>query len=217
MTDAQPELNVLALNSGSSSLKFGLYRVGSFRIEMLLSGEAELIGEKNGKFFAQEFARNRFALPRRYPFPANGKRSYASEDFSPTPKCRRRPPSGIESCMADQSSGSIASSMIRSYGNLKPRLPSRRCTFHQLCRSSASHKSIFPGFRRWRASTPRFTPDLPEVARVLPISRELQLEGIQRYGFHGLSCESIVRQLAKPPAATRSRAESIPSIPSIFI
>jgi acetate kinase len=50
----QPELNGLALNSGSSSLKLGLYRVGSFRTEMLLSGAAELIGEKNGKFFAQD-------------------------------------------------------------------------------------------------------------------------------------------------------------------
>jgi len=41
-------LNVLALNSGSSSLKFGLYRVASSRTEMPLSGEAESIGEKNG-------------------------------------------------------------------------------------------------------------------------------------------------------------------------
>ena len=30
----------------------------------------------------------------------------------------------------------------------------------------------------------------------LPIPKELQSEGIQRYGFHGLSCESIVHQLA---------------------
>ena len=37
---------------------------------------------------------------------------------------------------------------------------------------------------------------MPDVARVLPIARELQFEGVQRYGFHGLSCESIVRQLA---------------------
>ena len=36
---------------------------------------------------------------------------------------------------------------------------------------------------------------MPEVARVLPIAKELQSEGIQRYGFHGLSCESIVHQL----------------------
>ncbi len=41
-----------------------------------------------------------------------------------------------------------------------------------------------------------FHAGLPEVARVLPIPKELQLRGIQRYGFHGLSCELIVHQLA---------------------
>jgi acetate kinase len=40
-----------------------------------------------------------------------------------------------------------------------------------------------------------FHTGLAEVARVLPIATELRLEGIQRYGFHGLSCESIVHQL----------------------
>ncbi|CAG1772418.1 partial acetate kinase, partial [uncultured bacterium] len=41
----------------------------------------------------------------------------------------------------------------------------------------------------------QFHVGLPDVARVLPIARELQSEGTQRYGFHGLSLESIVRQL----------------------
>src|SRR5271163_1474672 len=54
MTNAEPLLNVLALNSGSSSLKFGLYGVGSSRIERLLSGEAESIGDKSGKFHAND-------------------------------------------------------------------------------------------------------------------------------------------------------------------
>jgi acetate kinase len=54
MTGGRPELNVLALNSGSSSLKFGLYRVGSSRTQILLSGEAEAIGEENSKFHAQD-------------------------------------------------------------------------------------------------------------------------------------------------------------------
>src|SRR3984893_2224339 len=53
MTDAEPALTVLALNSGSSSLKFGLYRAGSSRAEMLLSGEAESIGSKTAQFHAQ--------------------------------------------------------------------------------------------------------------------------------------------------------------------
>jgi hypothetical protein len=54
MTDAEPQLNVLALNSGSSSLKFGLYCVGSSRIERLVSGEVESIGDKSGKFHAED-------------------------------------------------------------------------------------------------------------------------------------------------------------------
>ena len=61
MTDAEPELTILALNSGSSSLKFGLYRVGSSRIEVLLSGEAESIGDREGKFIAQD-SRNKVLL-----------------------------------------------------------------------------------------------------------------------------------------------------------
>src|SRR5450631_4527276 len=41
-----------------------------------------------------------------------------------------------------------------------------------------------------------FHAELPQVARVLPIAKKWQLQGVRRYGFHGLSCESIVHQLA---------------------
>ena len=54
MTDTEPDLTILVLNSGSSSLKFGLYRVGSSQAGWLLSGEAESIGDKGGKFRAQD-------------------------------------------------------------------------------------------------------------------------------------------------------------------
>ncbi|MEA2880936.1 MAG: acetate kinase [Bradyrhizobium sp.] len=36
---------------------------------------------------------------------------------------------------------------------------------------------------------------MPDVARVLPLPKELQSDGMQRYGFHSLSCESILHQL----------------------
>jgi hypothetical protein len=48
------ELPILALNSGSSSLKFGLYRVGASRAETILSGEAQSIGDKEAKFQVQD-------------------------------------------------------------------------------------------------------------------------------------------------------------------
>ena len=40
-----------------------------------------------------------------------------------------------------------------------------------------------------------FHRTLPDIARVSPLPKALRAEGIERYGFHGLSCESIVRQL----------------------
>jgi acetate kinase len=42
---------------------------------------------------------------------------------------------------------------------------------------------------------------MPVVAQQLPLPRELWSQGLRRYGFHGLSYESIVRGLG--PAATR--------------
>lgn len=40
-----------------------------------------------------------------------------------------------------------------------------------------------------------FHADLPDLAATLPIPKALRVDGIRRYGFHGLSCQSIVRQL----------------------
>jgi acetate kinase len=42
---------------------------------------------------------------------------------------------------------------------------------------------------------------MPMVAQRLPLPRELRSEGVRRYGFHGLSYESIVRELGN--AGTR--------------
>ena len=50
----EPGLNVLALNSGSSSLKFGLYSVGSSQIKTLLSGKVESIGTNKSRFGARD-------------------------------------------------------------------------------------------------------------------------------------------------------------------
>ena len=52
-THIASESVVLALNSGSSSLKFGLYRVGPTNAELLLTGEAEAIGEEGSQFHTQ--------------------------------------------------------------------------------------------------------------------------------------------------------------------
>ena len=58
--DTRGELIVLALNGGSSSLKFGVYRVNESRTHAVVSGEVESIGASSSKFHA--FDANRQAL-----------------------------------------------------------------------------------------------------------------------------------------------------------
>ena len=53
----------------------------------------------------------------------------------------------------------------------------------------------FPGLPQVVCFDTTFHHDMPDVAKVLPISKQFNSISIQRYGFHGLSCESIVSQL----------------------
>lgn len=60
-------------------------------------------------------------------------------------------------------------------------------------------KDLFPDAKQAACFDTAFHASMPDVARVLPIPRALESEGVFRYGFHGLSCESILRQLGDPP------------------
>jgi acetate kinase len=51
-----------------------------------------------------------------------------------------------------------------------------------------------------------FHNDMPRVAKLLPLPRWLEGQGVRRYGFHGLSCESIMAQLREvDPARAKGR------------
>ena len=53
----------------------------------------------------------------------------------------------------------------------------------------------YPGLPQVACFDTVFHAGMPDVARVLPLPMTLLAEGVQRYGFHGLSCESIVHAL----------------------
>ena len=59
----------------------------------------------------------------------------------------------------------------------------------------AAMQTLFPGVQQVACLDTAFHAGMPEVARVFPLMQELRLEGIERYGFHGISCESIVHAL----------------------
>jgi acetate kinase len=194
MTDAESDVNVLALNSGSSSLKFGLYRVGSSRTEMLLSGEAQSIGDEQGKFYAQD-SRENALLSETVSIPSQREAiirigRFLADSKMPAPaaighRIVHGGPNLRQHCLINDS---VQRQLEAATAFAPLHIPSAL----SVIRFAQEH---FPGLPQVACFDTTFHAELAEVARVLPISKELQLEGIQRYGFHGLSCESIVHQL----------------------
>ncbi len=195
MADTEANLTILALNSGSSSLKFGLYRVGSARTEALLCGEAEAIGEKKGKFHAQD-SRGNALLSETVVVP--GQREAITRIGSLLADTKMPMPAAIghrivhggpklrQHCLIDDA-------VLQQLEAAAAFAPLHTPAALSVIRFAQEH---FPRLPQVACFDTAFHAGLPEVARVLPIPKELQLRGIQRYGFHGLSCELIVHRLA---------------------
>jgi acetate kinase len=195
MTHTESQLNVLALNSGSSSLKFGLYGVGPSRIERLLSGEVESIGDKATKCHAED-SHGSVLLAETGSIP--GQREAIIHIGRLLVDCKMPVPAAIghrivhggprlrRHCLIDDS---VLAQLEAATAFAPLHIPSALSAI----RFAQEH---FPGVPQAACFDTTFHAELPAVARVLPVAKELQSEGIQRYGFHGLSCESIVDQLA---------------------
>jgi acetate kinase len=157
---------------------------------------AELIGEKNGKFYAQD-SRETALLCETVSIPSQREAiirigRLLADSKMPAPaavghRIVHGGPKLRQHCLIDDS-------VLRQLEAAIAFAPLHTPSALSVIRFAQEH---FPGLPQVASFDTTFHADLPEVARVLPISKELQLEGIQRYGFHGLSCESIVRQLAK--------------------
>ena len=193
-TAARSELIVLALNCGSSSLKFGLYRVDESRTQTLLSGEFESIGASNSNFHAVDS--NRHALVAEQVSIATPNDALIRiakllvDSNAPAPhaighRIVHGGPKLRQHCRIDDA-------VLRQLQDASIFAPLHTPATLSVIRYAGAH---FPGLPQIACFDTSFHAYLPDVARVLPIPQELQSEGIQRYGFHGLSCESIKRQL----------------------
>ncbi len=56
-----------------------------------------------------------------------------------------------------------------------------------------------PGIQQFVCLDTAFHRDMPDVAKQLALPGEVRRRGVERYGFHGLSLESILHQLERVP------------------
>ena len=193
-THIASESVVLALNSGSSSLKFGLYRVGPTKADLLLTGGAEAIGGEGSQFCTQDL-RNYGRLVETSPILTQREAiarigKFLDDSGAPAPvaighRVVHGGPKLRQHCLID---GQVMQQLDAA---------SAFAPLHTPVALSVMRfaRKRFPVLPQIACFDTTFHIDLPDIARVLPIPREWQSEGIQRYGFHGLSCESILHQL----------------------
>ena len=185
---------IFVLNSGSSSLKFGIYYRGASDEEPLLTGSAEGIGHSNGRLHIRSVTGE--TLLQRGSILQSQSNALAAvaeamrEHIHATPVAiGHRIVHGGPNLRTHQLVTPQLLDELRSTTHFAPlHIP-------QALSLIASAESIFPSAVHFACFDDAFHRTLPEVASHLPLPQRYFDAGIRRYGFHGLSYESLVHHL----------------------
>ena len=185
---------ILALNSGSSSLKFGVYYRGANDEEALLTGSAEGIGHSNGSLHIRS---------------SDGKILVGRECIH---ESQTEALATLSAEVRDHLHAAPAAvghrvvhggPELRTHQLITPQvLDQLRAATHfaplhipQALMLINSAQSIFPAAAHFACFDDAFHRTIPEVASHFPLPQQYFDAGIRRYGFHGLSYESLVHHL----------------------
>ena len=202
------EQRILTINGGSSSIKFALFEAGD-SLRRILEGAIERIGlphatlRVKGLNPADEFSR-----------------PLAAPDHAAAV-------GALMDCIEQRSGrGSLTAVGHRVvHGGPKYSKPQRITAelvqeLHRLSPFDPEHMPeeilLIEAFQRRFPDLPQvacfdtaFHHDLPRVARLLPIPRRYEAQGVRRYGFHGLSYAYLMGELARLAGAETAQGRII--------
>lgn len=185
---------ILILNSGSSSLKFGLFAPGYEDEEQLLSGSAEGIERESGSLRIRAadgtVLREQSPVLESQPDALRSLAAALDEHLRTSPVAighrivhggphlrnhQLLTPSALDQLAAAEHFAPLhiplALTLVKQAQEIFPQIP------HFACFDTAFHNTM------------------PEVATHLPLPQRYFEQGVMRFGFHGLSYESIVHRL----------------------
>lgn len=203
MPSAKPE--VLTINAGSSSIKFALFR-GEAALERWLHGKIDCVGLGGATLSFEE--------PRAHP-PARG--SIAVPDH---PSAATFLIDWLEKQVGFDSVGAVGHRVVHGMQRTEP-APITTELLEELRRIMPYDPDHLPreielieAFRQRYPLLPQvacfdtaFHRGMPRVAKLVPIPRRYQAQGVERFGFHGLSYSYLIGELARlgDAAATSGR------------
>ncbi len=202
-------LPILVFNGGSSSIKFSIYISDGKRLTKLNEGEAGGIGTPKPQFNFYAFRDGKRETLVAGPEP---------KDLGSTRDAVRKIAALLHQPGLTQPAA-IGHRIVHTGPNLHAHQPITSAVLLEIEKATTfaplhqpigleivrEAKESFPGVENYACFDTIFLQDLPEVASIYPLPKEIRDQGVHRYGFHGLSCESIMEQFREgrvPPPAT---------------
>jgi acetate kinase len=189
-----PSLPVLVLNSGSSSIKFSVYEAGDGERRKLHEGAVDGIGTDLGKFWIKDAEGNKLvdqtpALPNRSVAFKLVADALHSGDFPSPAAIGHRVVCGGPTVQENQRITPELIDEIERYTDFAP-LHTPIAVY--IMREALK---LLPGVPNFAILDTYFHRTMPEVVTHMPIPEVYSAMGVRRYGYHGISYESIVLQL----------------------
>jgi acetate kinase len=205
---ADGSVHILTINSGSSSVKFSVFRMGNAE-EVVLTGGIDRIGLRaslfkvsggDGRVLAQELrdlADHEAAFSMLFDW-----RDRLLGDVRPGCVGHRIVHGGSRFLLPHLVTDEVMAALVRLTPLAPDHLP------HEVQAIRAVQRR-YPRLPQVVCFDTAFHRDMPKVASMLPLSRYLWSEGVRRYGFHGLSYEYIMAELAREAGEGAARGRVI--------
>jgi len=190
-----PCVNILAINSGSSSIKFSVYRLNG-HLERILDGNVDRIGLKDTRLDYNNLATEKQGNLRLdlsdHKSVANFLIGWLEEqlDFSMISGIGHRVVFGMKHTEPEIITQKLLDELHRIIPYDSDHLPEEIELIHVF-------RQRYPNLKQVACFDTAFHSKMPRVAKLLPIPRRFDTLGIQRYGFHGLSYAYLMAEFGR--------------------
>jgi acetate kinase len=193
INEGQSEQGVLAVNGGSSSIKFALYQVGE-PLQRILSGKIDRIGLSGTSLT--------------FSYVPHGQQGPVDVEASDHNSAVNYFIDWLEEKIGFTQVTAIGHRVVHGMSHTEPEriTPALLGELRDISDYDPEHLpgeiALIEAFRQRYPQLPQvacfdtaFHRSMPRVARLLPIPRRFDAMGVQRYGFHGLSYAYLMQQL----------------------
>lgn len=199
---------ILTINGGSSSIKFALFEAGESP-RRILAGGIERIGLPDASFRVKGLNQaDNFSRPVTAPnhMAAVGALMDWIEERGEVDGLTAVGHRVVHGGPRYSKPQRITPEMVEELRRLVPFDPDHLP--EEILLTEAFHRR-FPDLPQVACFDTAFHHDLPRVAQQLPIPRRYEAQGVRRYGFHGLSYEFLIGELARLAGAEAAQGRVI--------